>query len=204
MAVAAQQIQQIDTVLSSLPASIDAATLVQLLLTLLASKPRDRFFRLNVPVVDDLLDPLQTLAAWSLLDNDARRGARRHEHRRAVSARLREAAAQPLADLAVSLNATVPQWRRAALSAAADAIATNLAALDAALEAGNAAAAATALTALNTALDDYDALRLAMARRRAGRRSGAAGPAHLVADGHARCAHAPAGAGRADQRRRHA
>ena len=49
------------------------------------------------------------------------------------------------------------------LSAAADAIANNLTALDSALEAGNAGAATTALTALNTALDNYDALRLAMA-----------------------------------------
>ena len=162
VAVAAQQIQQVDAVLSRLPASIDAATLVQLLLTLLASKPRDRFFRLNVPVVDDLLDPLQTLAAWSLLDNDAV-AAHVVTSILAVSARLREAAAQPLADLAVSLNATVPQWRRAALSAAAEAIATNFTALDAALEAGDAAAAATALTALNAALDGYDAVRLAMA-----------------------------------------
>ena len=162
VAVAAQQIQQIDSVLSRLPASIDAATLVQLLLTLLASKPRDRFFRLNVPVVDDLLDPLQTLASWSLLDNEAV-AAHVVTSINAVSARLREAAAQPLTDLAVSLNATVPQWRRVALSAAADAIATNLTALDGALVAGNTGAAATALTALNTALDDYDALRLAMA-----------------------------------------
>ena len=67
--MAAQQIQQVDAVLSGLPASIDAATLVQLLLTLLGSKSRDQFFRLNFPIVDDLLDPLQTLAAWSLLDN---------------------------------------------------------------------------------------------------------------------------------------
>jgi hypothetical protein len=49
------------------------------------------------------------------------------------------------------------------MSAAADAIANNLTALDSALEAGNAGAATTALTALNTALDNYDALRLAMA-----------------------------------------
>jgi hypothetical protein len=162
VAVAAQQIQQLDTVLSGLPASIDAATLVQLLLTLLGSKPRDRFFRLNVPIVDDFLDPLQTLAAWSLLDDEAV-AAHVVTSILAVSARVREAAALPLADLAVSLDATVPQWRRVALSAAADGIATNLAALDAALEAGNAAAASTALTALNVALDDYDALRLAMA-----------------------------------------
>ena len=162
VAVAAQQIQQLDTVLSGLPASIDAATLVQLLLTFLASKPRDRFFRLNVPVVDDFLDPLQTLAAWSLLDDEAV-AAHVVTSILAVSARVRESAAQPLADLALSLNATVPQWRRAALSAAADGIATNLTALDAALEAGDAGAAATALTALNAALDGYDALRLAMA-----------------------------------------
>jgi hypothetical protein len=102
VAVAAQQIQQVDTVLSSLPASIDAATLVQLLLMLLGSKPRDQFFRLNFPIVDDLLDPLQTLGAWSLLDNA---GVTAHVVTSvdALSARMREAAALPLADLAVSL-----------------------------------------------------------------------------------------------------
>jgi hypothetical protein len=162
VAIAAQQIQQLDAVLSGLPASIDAATLVQLLLTLLGSKPRDRFFQLNVPVVDDLLDPLQTLANWSLLDND---GVAAHvvTSINAVTARLSEAASQPLEGLAASLNATVPQWRRAELSAAADAIAANLTALDAALAAADAAAAAVALAALNAAFDSYDALRLAMA-----------------------------------------
>jgi hypothetical protein len=161
VAVAAQQIEQIDTMLGALPASIDAATLVQMLLALLGSKPRDQFFQLNLPVIDDLLDPLHTLATWSALDNA---GVATHVVASidAVSARVREAAALPLADLAVSLNATAPQWRRVPLSAAADAIADNLAALDTALEAGNAAAAATALTALNAALDDYDALRIAM------------------------------------------
>ena len=161
VAVAAQQIEQIDTMLSGLPASIDAATLVQLLLALLGSKPRDRFFQMNLPIVDDLLDPLHTLAAWSALDNA---GVAAHVVTSidALSARVGETAAVPLADLTVSLNAAAPQWRRVALSAAADAIADHLTALDTALETGNAAAATTALTALNTALDDYDALRIAM------------------------------------------
>lgn len=161
VAVASQQIQQLDTVLSSLPPSIDAVTLVQLLLMLLETKPRDTFFQLNFPVVDDLIDPLQTLSGWSLLDNA---GVATHVVTSidALAARIREAAALPLADLAVSLNATAPQWRRVALSAAADAIANNLVALDAALEAGNTGAATTALTALNTALDSYDGLRIAM------------------------------------------
>jgi hypothetical protein len=161
VAVAAQQIQQIDTMLSGLPPTLDAATLVQLLLALLATKPRDRFFTINVPVLDDFLDPLYTLSAWSALDNA---GVAAHVVGSidALSARVRESAALPLADLAASLNATAPQWRRVALGTAADAIADNLIALDTALGAGNDAAAATALTALNTALDDYDALRIAM------------------------------------------
>src|SRR6185503_9961814 len=161
VAVAAQQIQQLDTVLGSLPPSIDAVTLVQLLLMLLDSKPRDTFFQVNFPVIDDLIDPLQTLSAWSLLDSA---GVAAHVVTSidALSARIREAAALPLADLAVSLNATAPQWRRVALSAAADAVANSLVALDAALEAGDTGAATTALTALNTALDNYDGLRIAM------------------------------------------
>ena len=78
-------------------------TLVQLLLALLGSKPRDRFFQLNLPVVDDLLDPLHTLAAWSALDSA---GVAAHVVASidALSARVREAAALPLADLAVSLE----------------------------------------------------------------------------------------------------
>ena len=95
--------QQIDTMLGSLPPSLDAATLVQLLLSLLGSKPRDRFFQLNLPVVDDLLDPLHTLSAWSDLDSA---GVAAHVVASidTLSARVRESAAVPLAGLAVSLE----------------------------------------------------------------------------------------------------
>jgi hypothetical protein len=161
VAVAAQQIQQVDAILSALPPALDAAALLQLLLMLLGSKPRDSFFQMNIPIVDDLLDPLHTLTAWSALDGA---GVAAHVVTSidTLSARVRAAAALPLTDLAAGLTATAPQWRRVALAAAADAVADGITAVEAALQAGNDAAAATALTALNTALDDYDALRVAM------------------------------------------
>jgi hypothetical protein len=162
VAIAAQQIEQIDTMLGDLPASLDAAALVQLLLSLLGSKPRDRFFQMNLPVVDDLLDPLHTLSAWSDL-NGADVAAHVVASIDALSARVRESAVVPVADLAAALNAAAPQWRGAPLSAAADAIASNLSSLEAALASGNTAAATAALGSLNTALDNYDTLRVAMA-----------------------------------------
>ena len=161
VAIAAQQIAQLDGVLGALPNPIDASALLQLLLMQLRSKSRDTFFAINLPLVDDLLDPLQTLAAWAALDAagvQAHMGASID----ALSARLRDAAASPLAALRSTLDALAPQWRRAALSAAADAVAGGLTALDAALQAADEAAATAALGTLNTALDAYDALRIAM------------------------------------------
>lgn len=160
-AIAAQQVAQFEEVLGVLPASIDASVLLQLLLMVLGSKPRDRFFALNLPVVDDLIDPLQTLAAWTVLDA-AGVAAHMVASIDTLSTRVRESAALPLADLAVTLNALAPQWRRAPLSTASDAIADGMTALEAALRTADAAAATTLLASLNSALDDYDALRLAM------------------------------------------
>lgn len=161
VAVAAQQITQLDDVLDTLPASIDASVLLQLLLMLLGSKPRSRFFELNLPVVDDLIDPLQTLTAWAGLD-DAEVVAHMVASIDTLSTRVRQSAAVPLTDLATTLNAQAPQWRRVALSTAADAIADGLAALETALRTADEAGATAILTTVNAALDDYDALRIAM------------------------------------------
>jgi len=161
VAVAAQQVEQLDTILSALPSSIDASVLLQLLLMLLGSKPRDSFFLLNLPVLDDLADPLQTLVAWSAM-NEAEIGAHLVGSIDTLSARVRECAPVPLADLAAILNAIAPEWRRAALSAAADAVAERLTALESALHTADAAAVAALLPSVNLALDDYDALRTAM------------------------------------------
>lgn len=161
VAIAAQQIVQLDAVLAALPTPIDASALLQLLLRRLATKSRDTFFGINLPVVDDLLDPLHTLAAWTALD-DAGVAAHMVASIDALSLRVRDSAAAPLADLAAALNARAPQWRRAALGAAADAVAAGITALAAALHAADPAATAAALATLNAALDDYDALRAAM------------------------------------------
>lgn len=162
VALVAEQVEQLDAVLAIVPSPIDADALLQLLLMLLGTKPRNDFFSLNVPVLDDLVDPLQTLSAWSGMDA-AEVAAHIVASLEALTARIREAAAGPLAGLASSLDATAPQWRRTALSAAADAIADGLTAVDVALQSADAAAAAAAVATLNAALDDYDALRAAMA-----------------------------------------
>ncbi len=161
VAVAAQQVAQVDAVLSQLPDTVDAGVLLQLLLMLLGSKPRDRFFAINLPVVDDLLEPLQTLAAWATLDQD---GVAAHMAASidALTARIRQSAPLPLADLAATLDTLAPQWRAGALASATDAIADGMTALEDALRNADEAAAATLLTAVNAAIDDYEAIRAAM------------------------------------------
>jgi phage-related protein len=160
VAAAAEQIEQLDATLALVPSPIDAAALLQLLLLLVGNKRRDSFFSLNVPVLDDLVDPLQTLVGWSAMDAAAI-ASQMAASLGALTDRVRECAAVPLVDLGATLAAAAPQWRRAQLIAAADSIADGLTALDAALQA--AGDASGPLAALNTALDDYDALRLAMA-----------------------------------------
>jgi hypothetical protein len=160
-AIAAQQVAQVDAMLAMLPTPVDASALLQLLLTLSGSKPRDRFFSVNVPVLDDLVDPLRTLTAWSAMD-DAEVAAQMVACIDTLSTRVRECATLPLAGLATALGALVPQWRRAALSAAADAILDRLTALETTLQAADPAAVAALLPSVNLALDDYDALRAAM------------------------------------------
>lgn len=161
VAVAAQQVQQLDTILSALPAQIDASALLQLLLILLGSKPRDSFFVLNLPVVDDFFDPLHTLVAWSSMD-EAEIVIHLVATLNTLVTRLQEGAPIPLADLAASLNPIVPRWRRPQLSAAADAVTDRLTALDTALQTADAAAVAALLPTVNAALDAYDGLRTAM------------------------------------------
>ena len=160
IATTAEQIEQLDTVLAMVPSPIDAAALLQLLLLMIGTKRRDDFFSLNVPVLDDLLDPLQTLVTWSAMDA-SEVAAHLVGSLDTLTARVRECAALPLADLAATLDAAAPQWRRASLTAAADAIADGLAALDAAIQSAGDPAALFPI--LNAALDNYDALRLAMA-----------------------------------------
>jgi hypothetical protein len=161
IATTAQQVQQLDSALAVIPSPIDADVLLQLLLMMISTKPRDDFFSLNVPVLDDFVYPLQTLVAWSAM-NAAEVATHLAGSLSTLTARVREGAAIPLTDLATTLNTTAPQWRRAALTAAADAIADGLAALDAALQSGDAAAAAALFPTINAALDDYDTLRVAM------------------------------------------
>ena len=132
IATTAQQVQQLDSALAVIPSPIDADVLLQLLLMMISTKPRDDFFSLNVPVLDDFVYPLQTLVAWSAM-NAAEVATHLAGSLSTLTARVREGAAIPLTDLATTLNTTAPQWRRAALTAAADAIAAG-AALDAALQ----------------------------------------------------------------------
>jgi hypothetical protein len=161
VAVAAEQVAQLEAALGGLPSPIDARALLQLMLTLLGSKSRDSFVALNLPVIDDLLDPLHTLTAWSGLDAPGV-GAHMVASVDTLTLRVREAAALPLTDLAGRLDARAPQWRGAALAAAADAVAGALTALETALQTADDAAATAALAALNAALDAFDALRVAM------------------------------------------
>jgi hypothetical protein len=161
VAVAAQQIAQLEAVLSGLPTPIDARALVQLVLTLLGSKSRDSFFALNLPVIDDLLDPLHTLIAWSGLDA-AGVAAHMVTSVDTLSLRVREAVALCLAELGSRLDAQAPQWRVAALVSAADAVANGLTVLETALQTSDETAATAALAVLSSALDGYDALRVAM------------------------------------------
>jgi len=159
VAVAAQQLVELESAMSILPTSVDAGSVLETLLTLLGSKPRDRFFSINIPVLDDLMDPLRTLADWGSLDAA---GVTAHVvgSVEALATRVGDAAASPLADLATALDASAPGWQSAALGAASDALATALSDLDGALQNGTESGE---LAALAEALVDYDTLRATLA-----------------------------------------
>lgn len=186
IALAAQHVAQLDSVLGKLPDNIDAASLVQLLLALAGSKPRDRFIAINLPVLDDFVDPLQTLAIWAALDVD---GIRAHMTTSvdALTARVRECATQPVAELAAGLGLFSTGLRATALSSAADDLAQKLGALDEALRGNDAVATSLAQQALDAAIDAYAALATTMAgdalpAARALRQLPALQPARLVDD----------------------
>jgi hypothetical protein len=155
---ATAQVASVNGMLSGLPTPLDPLGLLQLLLMLLGYKPRDAFFQINLPVVDDLIDPLQTLAVMPLLTPDAL-AAQFAGNVDLFRTQLEDVAAGPVQSLATDLAALQPDIDASALAAAVDALIDGYQALAAALEADDLVAADAVAATLGTALDTFDSLR---------------------------------------------
>jgi hypothetical protein len=151
------QILQTKAILDKLPAQVTPVFLLSFLLQRLGTKPRDRFVTLNLPVLDDLLEPLQTVASWSLLDAGSL-GAQLAGSLDAFRLRLAQVAQQPLNELVLQLQAAGAEIP-GNLGSTATALAQAYGALATVLQAGDTAAIGSALATLNAALDTFDAVR---------------------------------------------
>jgi len=151
MTLAAQQTQQVNDMLDRLPASPTVGGLLEFIFPLIDNKPHDKLFQLTLPLIDDVVEPLRTLSRWAALDASAI-GAEIETTITLLATRLRAATRLPLDQLETTLTALQPQLDLTALQVFADAYATALSDLLAALQSGSPTGAL--VTALNQTLDD--------------------------------------------------
>ncbi|MRX51177.1 hypothetical protein GI374_12100 [Paracoccus sp. S-4012] len=153
---------EISTRLDQLPDPLTPAALIDFLAGLAAGGGRAEFFPMPLPVIDDVLQPLGTLAGWSLA-TPAEVGAEVEATLTRLRDRLAAASTARLDAATAAAAALQAPLRRAELEGFATAWITAAQAMAAALDGGDAAAAAARAAEIETALDGFDALRLAQA-----------------------------------------
>ncbi|MGZ4334860.1 MAG: hypothetical protein ACXVRJ_11395, partial [Gaiellaceae bacterium] len=153
-------LDQVSSVLATLPPNLDATSLLELLAQLLAMPDRNTIFPAVVPILDDLRDPLLTLVAWknmSAADVKANLATTLTATATFIGNRLDDA----LSPLSNDLAALAPKLPAAVVDAAGSGLVTRLGELRTAIAAGDLAGTGAAVTALNGHLDDLDSARTA-------------------------------------------
>ncbi|HSM75657.1 MAG TPA: hypothetical protein VK852_13515, partial [Desulfobacterales bacterium] len=162
IARANQQLAVVNTTLANFPTPFTVANLLDWLRRIAAIRHEAAILAGTIPVVDDIIDPLNTLTAWHAAD----------------SAQIRDDLAQSIQDLAAFTAGTAPGRLNAlgtdiaaaaaaldsgTLASVADGLTLRLNALAAAVSAGELGASGPDVSQIMAHLDDYDGLRAAMA-----------------------------------------
>ncbi|WP_159992269.1 hypothetical protein [Roseomonas sp. 18066] len=161
LAQVSAQLATAETLLQALPTPLTAGSLLERLLGAAQPDERSRNFAAGIPVLDDVLQPLQTAIRWTGLDAN---GMATHVAGSldALRLRLQEAGPGRLDALFTPLAALVPALQADAVQAFAEAYLAAGAALAAAISADDAAAASTAAAAMQAAVAGWAGLRAAL------------------------------------------
>lgn len=158
VAAATAQVDAIRAVLDAAPSPFDVEGLLSLLRQVTRFQSRATFLPLHLPIVDDWIDPLQTLETWKGMQP-----AEIRDHMaqtlQDLDAFIRETAPGAVAGLAADLAANPASGQAAALARIASGLTAALGQLRAAVTAGDPSGAGPAAAQIQALLDELDGLR---------------------------------------------
>jgi hypothetical protein len=154
----ADQIAQVSVMLDQLPVNVPPIFVLMFILQRLGSKPRDRFFNVNLPVIDDLIEPLQTLTSLSLAA-PAAIGTEFAASLTAFTGHLSQVSSQPLGALLSDLGSIHAAVPAVPLRNLAEQLAAAYGSLTTALSGADLAAADAIVVTANGLLDTFEGLR---------------------------------------------
>ncbi|MFY9940593.1 MAG: hypothetical protein WAK57_00340, partial [Desulfobacterales bacterium] len=162
IAQANQQLAAVNTALGNFPTPFTVTNLLDWLRRIAAIRHEVAILAGTIPVVDDIIDPLNTLTAWHAADSREIRDdlAQSVQDLTAFTA---GTAAGRLNALQTDIAAAAAALDSGALASIADGLSSRLNALAAAVTAGEIGATGEAVSQIQANLDSYDSLRSAMA-----------------------------------------
>jgi tetratricopeptide (TPR) repeat protein len=155
---ATAQVDALSALLDAAPSPLDVEGLLAWLHDATAILSHDGPVSFPLPLLDDLIDPLQTLQAWRAMQPDDIR-AHMVLSIQDLSAFIRDSVGGLLGTLAAELAATVAHLHTDTLAEIADSLTTRLAELRAAVNSGDLGDTDGAISEINTRLDQYETLR---------------------------------------------
>src|SRR5436305_3710981 len=153
-------VQQLNLLLDRFPQPFNVGSLIDWLYRLLKDLDLSGFHIVQVPILDDLRDPLVTLITWRNAMSTAELLGQLQGTLGLLETTVAASAGAVLAPIETALAAVSAQLPTAPLAQIADDLAVHLGTLRTAVVSGDLSTTAPAVTALNSRLDDYAAIRL--------------------------------------------
>lgn len=157
--VVRERVAEVDTLLAALPDPLTATSLIEWAIAFIRS---DDLIRPAIPIFDDVLQPLDTLARWSAM-TEAELGTNLRDSLVALRDRVRAAAPERLAAAFAPVTALATPLRATELAGFATAYLAAGQAMATALQASDIAAAAASAVNLETVIAGFEPLRDLMA-----------------------------------------
>ncbi len=148
-------IQQMNGVLDLFPSPLNLSTLLDWLYLILHNVNSSEFRIVQIPIIDDLRDPLVTLVTWRNAMNAAELLAHMNATLTLLVETIADSPGAAFGPIETSLQAVQNQLPVAALAQTADGLAEHLATLRTAVQSGDLSATGPAVTAMNALLDNY-------------------------------------------------
>ena len=153
-------IQQLNGILDLFPQPLNLVSLLDWLYLILRDLNLSEFHIVQVPILDDLRDPLVTLITWRNAMNTAELLGHMDNTLELLENTITDSVEAVFTPIETALGAVHNQLPTATLAQIADDLAVHLETLRTAVLSGDLSATAPAVTALNTLLDSYAAMQL--------------------------------------------